>query len=221
MRRKGPQPPDVARFLNHDTRARRPHDGPGSAPPRGVRPCPHTFALQPTSPLAEAVERREVSRSCAVPMELSPRRNACLPLGEARLRRRVVVTRHGSWWIWRLPGGLGLDAEETVPGPAGADPGPAGQMRNGCSHPTRGPQSEAKPLRVPRRSSDDDPEGSGGRHSEARLPARGPWLCVPDSRPVCLCRVAFGAPQDIQEVAKGKLRRGIGPGNVFQPLTCA
>ena len=116
MRRKGPQPPDVARFLNHDTRARRPHDGPGSAPPRGVRPCPHTFALQPTSPLAEAVERREVSRSCAVPMELSPRRNACLPLGEARLRRRVVVTRHGSWWIWRLPGGLGLDAEENRPG---------------------------------------------------------------------------------------------------------
>ena len=49
-------------------------------------------------------------------MEPSPRRNACLPQGEARQRRRVVVTRHGSWWIWRLPGGLGLDAEENRPG---------------------------------------------------------------------------------------------------------
>jgi hypothetical protein len=25
--------------------------------------------------------------------------------------------------------------------------------------------------------------------SAARLPRRGPWLCVPASRPVCLCRV--------------------------------
>ena len=33
-------------------------------------------------------------------------------------------------------------------------------MRNSCSHPTHGSKSEAKPVRVPRRSSDDGPKGS-------------------------------------------------------------
>jgi len=111
-------------------------------------------------------------------------------------------------------------AKGNRPGAGRSRPRSGGQMRNGCSYPTHGPQSEAGPLTVPRRSSDDDPYGSGGRHSETRLPARGPWLCVPDLRPVCLCRVAVGAPQDSQEIAIGKWGRGFGGGNVFQSSPC-
>ena len=44
---------------------------------------------------------------------------------------------------------------------------------------------------IPGCPSDDVLSYRDRRRSAARLPTRGPWLCVPASRSVCLCRVIF------------------------------
>ena len=127
----------------------------------------------------------------------APRRRG--PVRRAAVSERGFVFSSVPTSSWRSHG-TGSAPGGGSPPRAGKDPGRDGWEEIGFS--SRRPISEAG-LRPGCPS--DDVLDQERRHSAARLSQKDPWLCVPASRPVCLCRVIVGSAEPYRGNRKGQI----------------